>query len=139
MLLSQEILKILSIPAAFPEFLLQGLHLADHYRDDENIRVHVKMLLALSFVPSVDLTNAFEMLVENCLREIGRQRRNHREESWFAIPPWNVRDRVTDDLPKTNNSVEPWHRSFQQLIVIIHLSSNSSASFEKNGIKWRST
>ena len=42
---------------------MQELHLAD-YRDDENDLVHVKKILALSFVPSVDNTNAFEMLVE---------------------------------------------------------------------------
>ena len=49
---------------------MQELRLADRYRDDENIRVHVKMLLVLSFVSSVDVTNALEMLVESCSREI---------------------------------------------------------------------
>ena len=58
---------------------MQELHLTDHYRDGENIRVNVKMLLALSFVPSIDITNAFEILVESCpgiidpVRLLGRQ------------------------------------------------------------------
>jgi len=26
---------------------------------------------------------------------------------------WNVRDRVIEELPRTNNSVEAWHSSFQ--------------------------
>ena len=109
---------------------VQELHLADRYRDDENIHVHVKMLLAISFVPIV--TNALEILVESCPREIhpvldcwednciGRQSRNRRAEPRFSIPLWNVHDRVTDGLPRTNNSVEAWHRSFQQTIDCHH-------------------
>ncbi|KAL3854324.1 hypothetical protein ACJMK2_013598 [Sinanodonta woodiana] len=27
---------------------------------------------------------------------------------------WNVHDRVNENLPRTNNSVEAWHRAFQQ-------------------------
>ena len=111
---------------------VQEFHLAERYRDDENFRVHVKMVLALSFVPSVDVTDAFEMLVESSPREmeivfdywednyIGRQRRNRRAAPLFAIDQWNVRDRVTDGLPRTNNSVEGWHRSFQQTIDCHH-------------------
>jgi hypothetical protein len=111
---------------------VQDLHLADRYRDDENFRSHVKMILALSFVPSADVANAFEMLVESCPREvdpildywednyIGRNRRNRRAAPLFAIQLWNVRDRVTDGLPRTNNSVEAWHRSFQQTIDCHH-------------------
>ena len=45
---------------------MQELHLADRYGDDESIRVHVKMLLALSCVSSLDVTNA----LESCPREI---------------------------------------------------------------------
>ena len=62
-----------------------------------NIHVHVKMLLALSCVPSVDVTNAFEMLVESCPREVDpvldyweinyiiRKGQNFRVESRFAF------------------------------------------------------
>ena len=42
---------------------MQELRLANRNRDDEISRVHVKMLLALSCVSSVDVTNALEMLV----------------------------------------------------------------------------
>ena len=75
---------------------MQELHLADRYRVDENIRVQVKMLLALSCVSSVDVTNELEMLVESCPREIDpvldywednyivRKRQNLRAESRFA-------------------------------------------------------
>ena len=103
---------------------VQDLHLANLYRDDENVRIYVKMLLALSFVPTTDVTEAFEMLVESCPRQldpvfdywednyVGRQRCNRRAAPLFAIQLWNVRDQVTDGLPRTNNSVAAWHRAF---------------------------
>ena len=47
---------------------------------------------------------------------IGRQRRNRRANPRFSLQLWNVRDRVIENLPRTNNSVEAWHRSFQQTI-----------------------
>ena len=64
-------------------------------RDDDNIRDHVKKLLALSFVRSVDNTNALGMLVKGCLggidpvpqywvdNYIGGQRPNGRAEPRF--------------------------------------------------------
>jgi hypothetical protein len=33
---------------------------------------------------------------------------------------WNVRDRVLQGLPRTNNSVEGWHRAFQQTVDCQH-------------------
>ncbi|KAK7009848.1 hypothetical protein BgiMline_001427, partial [Biomphalaria glabrata] len=44
---------------------------------------------------------------------IGRQRRNRRVTPRFPIALWNVGDRVQDNLPRTNNSVEGWHHTFQ--------------------------
>ena len=106
---------------------------------------YVNMILASSFVPTADVINAFEMLVESRPREvepvidywkgtyIGRQRRARRAPPLLAIEIWNVRGRFTDGLPRTNNSVEAWHRSFQQTvrlsstdqqIVIIRLFTN---------------
>ena len=45
---------------------------------------------------------------------IGRRRRGRRANPRYAVNLWNVRERVVDNLPRTNNSVEAWHRSFQQ-------------------------
>jgi len=105
---------------------VQDCHLAEAYRDDENIRVYVKMILVLSFVPVLDVAAAFDELVDSSPPElaplhdywednyVGRQRRNRRGTPRFPISLWNMRDRVSDNLPRTNNSVEAWHRSFQQ-------------------------
>ena len=107
-------------------------NLSAAYRDDENLRIQVKMMLALSFVPVVDVPAAFEDLVDsypplltplaNYWEDtyIGRQRRGRRANPRFSIALWNVRERVVDNLPRTNNSVEAWHRSFQQTVDCQH-------------------
>ena len=86
------------------------------------------MMLALSFIPVADIGAAFDDLVDTCLplmaplenywedTYIGRQRRNQRANPRFSLQLWNVRDRVIENLPRTNNSVEAWHRAFQQTI-----------------------
>ncbi|KAL8599902.1 hypothetical protein ACOMHN_016247 [Nucella lapillus] len=33
---------------------------------------------------------------------------------------WNVYNRVGDNLPRTNNSVEGWHRAFDQRMSVTH-------------------
>lgn len=111
---------------------IQQLNLTTAYRDDEHLRMHVKMMLALSFVPVADVPAAFDVLVDDCpplmmpLTEywedtyIGRQRRGRRANPRFALLLWNMRDRVIDNLPRTNNSVEAWHRSFQQTVDCHH-------------------
>ena len=38
----------------------------------------------------------------------------------FDVELWNVRDRVERSLPRTNNSVEDWHRAFDQRINMTH-------------------
>jgi len=35
-----------------------------------------------------------------------------RNDPFFAISSWNVYDRVLNDLPRTNNAVEAWHKAF---------------------------
>ena len=101
-------------------------------RDDENVHMYVKMLLALSFVPVEDVSDAFDELMESSPLEltpindyweenyVGRQRRNCRGNPRFPINLWNMRDRVNDSLPRTNNLVEAWHRSFQQTVDCHH-------------------
>jgi len=111
---------------------VQEFHLADHYRTNEDIRMRVKMLLALSFVPVDDVLTAFDSLADNSPPEmntlveywedtyVGPQRRHRRADPRFAISMWNVRERTTLGLPRTNNSVEAWHRAFQQTLDCHH-------------------
>lgn len=105
---------------------VQDLKLVEAFRDDENFRMYVKMLLALSFVPVVDVPETFYTLGQTSPPEVkpvyeyweenyvGKLIFNRRENPRFPIRLWNMRDRVNDGLPRTNNSVEAWHHSFQQ-------------------------
>ena len=38
----------------------------------------------------------------------------------FEIGLWNVQERVLDNLPRTNNSLEGWHRAFDQRVRVTH-------------------
>jgi len=51
---------------------------------------------------------------------IGRLRRRRRAAPTFPIALWNMRSRVTDGLPRTNNSVEGWHHAFQSSFACHH-------------------
>lgn len=111
---------------------VQECHLAEAYRDDDDVRVHVKMLLALSFVPVADVAEAFDELVEGSPQllspvndywednYVGRRRRGRRGNPRFPINLWNMRDRLNDGLPRTNNSVEAWHHAFQKTVDCHH-------------------
>ena len=90
------------------------------------------MLFALSFVAPEDVHASFEELADNAPEVltqlfqywkdtyIGRQRRNHRTQARFPIAIWYVKDRIEDGLPRMKNSVEGWHRSFQQTVDCHH-------------------
>ncbi|CAF1127107.1 unnamed protein product [Brachionus calyciflorus] len=60
----------------------------------------------------------------------------------FKISLWNVNDRVTKDLPKTNNYCESWHYSFTDILnthpliyELIDKLRNEQNRTEKNVIK----
>ena len=38
----------------------------------------------------------------------------------FAVELWNMFHRTDDKLPRTNNSVEGWHRGFQANVSAYH-------------------
>jgi hypothetical protein len=111
---------------------IQNEGLATLYRDDENIKLYSKMLIALSFVPPEDVASAFDELNEsrpdnldnvyNYWEDnyVGRLRRNRRANPLFPITMWNMRGRVADGLPRTNNSVEGWHNAFQSSVACHH-------------------
>nr|XP_033788082.1 uncharacterized protein LOC117354520 isoform X1 [Geotrypetes seraphini] len=113
---------------------IQDEGLTSNYRDDENVRLYAKMLLALSFVPPENVGDCFEELDDKRPDElqpvydywedhyIGRRRRNYRSPPTFPISLWNMRSRVEDGLPRTNDSVEGWHHAFQSSVSCQHAS-----------------
>ena len=95
------------------------------------------MLCALAFLLPDDVVQGFEDLtdhirinyqgeVDNLLEYfegtyIGRYRRNalHRT-AMFPVVLWNMFHRTDEEIPKTNNSVEGWHRSFHARVSSCH-------------------
>ena len=51
---------------------------------------------------------------------ISLEHHERRRRPLFPMELWNVRDRVERALPRTNNSVEGWHRAFDIRINITH-------------------
>ena len=110
---------------------LEGLQV--QYGTDNDFSTAVRMIAALAFVPSDDVVRAFEALQDAAPAEarpildyfednyIGRLlRHDRRREPPNAIPLWNMHGRAIDDLPKTNNSVEGWHRKMASAVTCHH-------------------
>ena len=48
---------------------------------------------------------------------IGRPGRRQRRDTRFSHDMWNVYQRTLQELPRTNNNIDGWHRGFQSLIT----------------------
>ena len=44
----------------------------------------------------------------------------HRRVSLFELGLWNMYNQTLDDLPRTDNAIEGWHRSFQANVGAYH-------------------
>ena len=92
---------------------------------DSIFSYNVKMLVALAFVPLSDVVNAFNTLVAEMPEQldpiidyfeknyIGVAHRRGRRPPRFPLELWNVNDRVEEEIPRTNNHVEGYHRHLQ--------------------------
>ena len=79
------------------------------------------MLAAMAFVPAPDVDDAFAELARNVPEELlpildffedtylGAVRRGIRRAPCFPATMWSIYDRVTAELPRTNNAIEGWH------------------------------
>lgn len=86
-------------------------------KSDSSVRKSFNLLKTLAFVPIDEKSStAFKpMLVYFDKYYIGKLKKGSksiRNEPVFAISSWNVYDRVLNDLPRTNNAVEAWHKAF---------------------------
>jgi len=111
---------------------IQESGLQQRYQEDSDFALKLRMIPALAFVPTVDVVEAFEELSEILPPEcrpitdyfedsyIGRPQRRGRRQSTYALGMWNMHLRSENELPKTNNSVEGWHRSFQSNVGSFH-------------------
>lgn len=113
---------------------IQNRGLKQRYETDANFALHMRMLSAIAFVPPASVVHVFETLVDNDVFPpeaqevidyfedtwIGRPNRRQRRPPQYPIEMWSVYETILEDLPKTNNSVEGWHRGFQEQIGAMH-------------------
>uniref|UniRef100_H2XX57 MULE transposase domain-containing protein n=1 Tax=Ciona intestinalis TaxID=7719 RepID=H2XX57_CIOIN len=112
---------------------IQQLGLQQLYRSNSEISLKVKMLTALSFVPERDMAEALSAVLNNFPPElaslgeyfeetyIGRAIPNGRRQPIFPISLWNTLARVRNNLPRTNNHLEGWHRRMASNVDCYHL------------------
>ena len=116
---------------------IQSFDLQERYRNTEGFALHLRMLAALAFIPPKQLSEhsknwsmQLEFLGEadqfiDYFEDtyIGRFRRNApRRQPMFPIELWNMNmfHRTQDELPRTNNNVDVWHRRFQSNVSAPH-------------------
>jgi len=105
---------------------------------DSQFALEIRQLAALAFVPVDQVVAAFEALQDSQfyidneaeIRDllsyfednwIGRpNRRGQRLDAIFPLSLWNVYNAALQDLPKTNNAVEGWHRGFSEILGSYH-------------------
>jgi hypothetical protein len=116
---------------------IKTLGMQVRYNTDQEFALHLRMISAIAFLPPNNVIDGFEVLcdairnhyggdVDDLLEYfedtyIGRFRRNvPRRPPMFNIDLWNMFHRSDDELPRTNNSVEGWHRAFQCHLTCCH-------------------
>ena len=105
---------------------VQSEGLQTQYVNDAATSLTIRMLPALAFVPPEHVVEAFETLqavlpdevapISDYFEDtyIGRLRRgNQRAQPYFSVDIWNVFNRADNDLPRTNNAVEGYHKKLQ--------------------------
>ena len=97
---------------------IQDLHLANWYVTAPENSLIVKLFQALAFLPPHKVLAGFDEL-KNSLDD-GIRQRGRRRGVVFPIPLWKVYDRIHEDLPRTNNSVEGWHNAFNLRVGVSH-------------------
>jgi len=109
------------------------------YENNDEVRMYVRCLAALAFVPPADVLEAFDILVETAPADIdhldeittffehsyvrGRRQRGRGDVDKppiFAITAWNQHAAGTDGIARTTNAVEGWHHGLQSLYLCHH-------------------
>ena len=114
---------------------IQACGLQNWYNEPRNAFL-IKNLTALAFVPKEDIIDVFNELMASLDEEtdevlgeflvyfettwLGAVQRGRRRHPCFDISLWNVREKTLLGIPRTNNSVEGWHRAFQQRMSVVH-------------------
>ncbi|CAF2117211.1 unnamed protein product, partial [Rotaria magnacalcarata] len=113
---------------------VQSKGLTTKYNEDESFRLTVKKLIALSFVPLDQVIPGFDLICdqfdddaddlldyfEKTWIGVKGRRGTGRKKPQFDHKLWNVYDRVTAAVPRSNNAAEGWHNAFASRVSISH-------------------
>ncbi|ODM87485.1 FLYWCH-type zinc finger-containing protein 1 [Orchesella cincta] len=107
-----------------------------NYVSDPDYALKIKCLTALAFVPPHGVKEALEVLITDNFYSsstdieslvdyvedtwVGTNRRGKERQPRFAIEEWNCFHRVAENLARTNNAIEGWHRGFQTTLGASH-------------------
>lgn len=111
-----------------------------HYNDadDPDFALNLRQIPALAYVPEEAVVETFDALLESEFFQknyeilqplldyfednyIGRPTRlGKRRSPKFPISLWNCFQTTAESIPRTNNSVEGWHRSFSSHLSVHH-------------------
>ena len=113
---------------------VQASGLSVRYGTDENFSLKIRHIPALAFLPPSDIPAAFDQLKDDIPAEAneivewfeeyyvhGKTRRTLRAGNVIRAPPlfppdfWSVVDNIEYAFPRTQNSVEAWHRRWETL------------------------
>ena len=119
---------------------VQSSGLSVQYGTDENFSLKIRHIPALAFLPPDDIPAAFDELKDHIPQEAneivrwfeeyyvhGRARRTLRNGNVIRATPlfppdfWSVVDNIDHAFPRTQNSVEAWHRRWSALVGTAHL------------------
>ncbi|CAF1136196.1 unnamed protein product [Adineta steineri] len=113
---------------------LRTLGYQKKYTTNDKFRMNVKKLLALAFVPVSDVVKGYALIVDDFDDEdnplldyfervwVGKKKGRgiQRYQPKFSLQLWNMYERVIQDLPRSNNSIEGWHHAFNSRVSIKH-------------------
>lgn len=113
---------------------IQSKNLSLKYKNDLKFKLAIQYFLNLAFVPLQFIDHYYNYIIQWILNEkienlkefINYFKKNYfgneetSKESIFNKKSWNVYDRVLNNIPRTTNAVEGWHRSFNAKNEIAH-------------------
>lgn len=113
---------------------IQELDIHTRFIGDSSYYLNLKKFMALCFCDLFDVWARYRMLARKLVDLFGRNEQHqgfldHFEITWvgrppknpsFPIPMWNCKSVTEVSLPRTNNSIESWHRVFQSYSGAFH-------------------
>ncbi|CAF0898009.1 unnamed protein product [Adineta steineri] len=111
---------------------LQNNGLKQNYETDLTFADNIHQILALSFLEPNEVINGFNHLCTYLDDEyqivldyiednyIGRLRGRSRRVATFPIHFWNMTERVKNNMHRTNNNIEAWHRKLNCAFQCTH-------------------